>query len=161
MKQLVILMFFALVSCNAFAFKMLCRGPLEIVNRYPGVILGPIAIFKKNPTSSGADGERLNRGSCAWLDRRISTNEPNKLLIGVGSRETSAPWSFEYLYFLIMRDHNKQKIVRERLDYLTRSNYVVEFDVIQNTSESVPFFAILGVDEFRDDAYLRLIPFPK
>lgn len=161
MKRSLFLVSFVLFSSNTFAFRMMCRGPLEVVAKVEQINFGPVAIFKKNATSSGAQGERLAKGTCAWLDRRISTAEPDKLMLGVFFGETASPWSLEYLHYLLMRERHQDKMLSERLEYLTRSDYVVEFDVVQSSGTRIPYFVILREDEYHSDSYVRLIPFRK
>ncbi|MCM2350517.1 MAG: hypothetical protein NDI69_10895 [Bacteriovoracaceae bacterium] len=159
MKFVLFSFLMALFSGNVFAYRMMCRGPFEIINKVDHIPFGPVAKIKKNLYPSGAQGERLATGTCAWLDRRISTAEPDKLYIGVFFGETALPWSLEYLHYLLMKGRHREKMLRERLEYLTRSDYVVEFDVVQDSSTgTIPHFTIIRKDEYHDDAYMRLIP---
>ena len=46
--------------------------------------------FAANPTASGPEGQGLEPGSCAWVDRALSDAEPRRIQVAIGTSD-SAP----------------------------------------------------------------------
>jgi hypothetical protein len=63
----------------AQAFELYCRGPLDLANRTP--VGGWQASFEKNALAAGPRGRNLQPGSCAWVDRPVSAQEPAQLVV--------------------------------------------------------------------------------
>jgi len=64
-------------------FSLLCRGKLTLINEWDdGELSTTHGVFFKNPRPAGKLGEQLRPSSCAWADRPLNDNEPNRFRFG-------------------------------------------------------------------------------
>ncbi len=68
-------------------YPLVCKG----TNLGVSASSGRVAItFARYPSGAGVDWDALTPGSCAWIDRPVSSNEPNRLCyIGAGPFDVS------------------------------------------------------------------------
>ena len=104
MKQFLITFSLGLIlSGQAFAeeefYTLFCRGgagisvtasrDLQVIGgssaRYSGV---DIITFVRSDVAAGSDGKALRPGTCAWADRGMFADEPNKIYQGTYSQST-------------------------------------------------------------------------
>jgi hypothetical protein len=79
-----ILAFFLLTAASAFAqndnsYPLLCRG--GYLYQIGGWGPGYHVVFRPSRTPAGPTGTTLEPGTCAWMDRPLNTEEPNRITI--------------------------------------------------------------------------------
>jgi hypothetical protein len=60
-------------------FLIHCRGPLHLEASAPGGIRSLFVHFQPAPGPSGARGESLGSGQCAFVDRAVRSDEPLRI----------------------------------------------------------------------------------
>jgi hypothetical protein len=68
-------------------YPLVCKGTNLGVSASSGGVTIP---FARHPSGAGVLWDALTPGSCAWVDRPVSSNEPNRLCyIGAGPFDIS------------------------------------------------------------------------
>lgn len=132
-------------------FPLLCRGgegirvltsvtiPLNVIGDVKNSVNATI-YFTKNPTRAGTSGERLEKGSCAWLDRILSSSEPQKIVID--SKE--APVAIPSVSIVGSSDHTTKEpaTVETILNLLYYPDRILRFNVRSQSNAGGSFLSI-------------------
>lgn len=160
MRFLILMSLAVFMTTPAYAFRFLCRGPFVVTARPDGMIYGgPAIVFKRGSIGAAPNGQSLPKGTCAWADRGVATNEPNILRIRADIRESAPDMNLETVYALLRDEARRKFLLQSRMDYLTRSDYVVEFDALQAVGDTTRYLYVTE-SPFNNDAWIRLIPRP-
>lgn len=71
------------------AYPLNCRGGVPLAfdtlssPSDTGTVVGLAVTFLANPVAAGAEGQGLQPGTCAWVDRPVSDAEPRRLFVAI------------------------------------------------------------------------------